>query len=890
MVFAGWRWVADDLRRGASATGGHLNDGQRETLRALADRLPEHGVILADEVGMGKTRIAVRLARSVAEAGGRVAVLIPPTLGFQWQEELRLGEVPNVPNVVRSLGQFLAAWSDPEDRDPWWFRRSVLMISHGFVNWRLGAATQPWRFQLLPLLAGLAKQSLDGTLPYGFRSMSARSDPWARAAAESIAEFCAQFPTPTVRARLEALGRETAWRAATFGESYSQGGEPRRLLQASVGLGLGEFDLVIVDEAHKSRGEDTGLSRLLEGTLLLSSGSRRLCMTATPVELGVADWDQSLARIGADDGARAAVRSTIAAYAEAVRRVRLGWRGGSAVRDAYAAAARDFETALDPFVLRRDKRSDGAVNLFRKVSTEAGGLDGYRWQHDVTVSPGDLDLGWRRAVCAAEALSFVAHGRDDLATKRLRLTFANGHGIAARLDASSASADDAESQPGDPAPPNDVADAATAPGAVSPSSVEGKRAARVSWWQSVIDLTARAPGARYDHPAILAAIDAIEGYDERREKVLVFGRFTSPMRTLVGLLNARAMLRALDAGTPWPQRRVAQDEVASADAAHRQLGRPGPFDVDATNALLGRRYAAIDRRRESLRASLFDLLLRGLPEVERDARSLAEVARRSGDDDRAVLAAAIDQLLGHDGASDGEAGHATAFSPEAVAEAFLQLQSALRERGEGDEDGDGTLDPVEAEALWRMFATRLREEYGTERGRFARLMAGGTSLPTRRALQLAFNRPESNPRVLVAQSLVGREGLNLHPACRVVVLLHPEWNPGVVEQQVGRVDRVGSRWSQMLDAAVFAGTRPLPRIEVRPVIFQGTYDAHQWAVLQERWDDLRAQLHGIVVPYGSRLSCTAEELVEVGKLDAAAPNFARRPAAIGLGPLAACRT
>lgn len=40
----------------------------------------------------------------------------------------------------------------------------------------------------------------------------------------------------------------------------------------------------------------------------------------------------------------------------------------------------------------------------------------------------------------------------------------------------------------------------------------------------------------------------------------------------------------------------------------------------------------------------------------------------------------------------------------------------------------------------------------------------------------------------------------------------------------------------------------LPRIDVHPVIFRGTYDEHNWQVLLERWDDLRAQLHGEVIP------------------------------------------
>lgn len=126
--------------------------------------------------------------------------------------------------------------------------------------------------------------------------------------------------------------------------------------------------------------------------------------------------------------------------------------------------------------------------------------------------------------------------------------------------------------------------------------------------------------------------------------------------------------------------------------------------------------------------------------------------------------------------------------------------------------------------------------------------------------------------VLIAQSLVGREGLNLHEACRVVVLLHPEWNPAVVEQQIGRVDRVGSRWAQALRHRRCGAH--LPRIEVLPVVFRGTYDEHNWRVLRERWDDLRAQLHGEVIPprlVGGQITDEENSLLE--ELAQAAPGF-----------------
>ena len=154
-------------------------------------------------------------------------------------------------------------------------------------------------------------------------------------------------------------------------------------------------------------------------------------------------------------------------------------------------------------------------------------------------------------------------------------------------------------------------------------------------------------------------------------------------------------------------------------------------------------------------------------------------------------------------------------------------------------------------------------------------MYGETKPQTRRMIQLAFNRPNSFPRVLVAQSLVGREGLNLHESCRIVVLLHPEWNPGVVEQQIGRVDRVNSRWAKAVRQAIDDGMKgaDLPRIEIRPIIFKGTYDEHNWNVLHERWDDLRAQLHGEAVPARLRASEDEEGRAILDEISAARPNF-----------------
>lgn len=73
---------------------------------------------------------------------------------------------------------------------------------------------------------------------------------------------------------------------------------------------------------------------------------------------------------------------------------------------------------------------------------------------------------------------------------------------------------------------------------------------------------------------------------------------------------------------------------------------------------------------------------------------------------------------------------------------------------------------------WIKANQELKEGSGSNpRSAYARLMVGRAEMSTRRLLQAALKDPNRYPRVLIAQSLVGREGLNLHEACRRVIFL-----------------------------------------------------------------------------------------------------------------------
>ncbi len=908
--FRGWGDVATclqqeaDQQKARASEDARLNDGQCASLHAIAKRLPDNGVIIADAVGMGKTRIAVAVAACVTKCGGRVAVLVPPGLGYQWEEELRDGGLTDVPPILRSLWAYLAAWEseDPHEQKPW-FANQVVMVSHAFTNWRLSDKSDSWRRALLPEVYALWRKRRYDSLPRYYRDNKALVDPWVRRAGKSIVDALPKTRSHPACKFLDRLIDEFKWDKSLKG-NYGHGTKLREQLERSVGLGLGVFDLVIVDEAHKSRGDDSGLSHLLANVVLHAGDARRLCMTATPIELDVTQWEHTLGRIKVSSDAVDAVRIALSGYSKAAKQVRQCWRSGGDVLDQYKVAAEKFQEALQPYVLRRDKREDRSVQLFwehttgrswstyRSESEITTGLPWSRYRSDeseILVEVEKLPSRWQQAVCAAEALSFVARMGQDPVAKRLRLTLGNGHGIAALLD--QVNLDEEHDQKQREYDEDSVAtESRVAENSEDDGSTVGKRAARMKWWHAAI---LRAfdgeEDSLYDHPAIAAAVAAIEQATARGEKVLVFGRFTRPMRALTDLLNARAML-ARKQGVLWRQTKVHGERDGTSDnsewpavrAAHRQLKNKlglGVLDENELDRKLQRQYNRSDSSREKFRNALCSGLKDGFAELGLDENdkclkafeAFARSVTMPDGQDLPLVSRALLELSG-----EADFGGSIKLGSRGLAETFCDLVRSASDRDdpEADGDSDGTIDEDEADSMWITLRARIKEEYSRPQGGFARFMYGGTAQSSRRMIQLAFNRPHSFPKVLVAQSMVGREGLNLHGACRIVVLLHPEWNPGVVEQQIGRVDRVNSHWCRQLDDKIEAGVSSdqLPRIEVRPVVFRGTYDEHNWEVLRERWDDLRAQLEGIVVP-DRHAGLDDESRQIIKKLESYAPSF-----------------
>jgi hypothetical protein len=119
----------------------------------------------------------------------------------------------------------------------------------------------------------------------------------------------------------------------------------------------------------------------------------------------------------------------------------------------------------------------------------------------------------------------------------------------------------------------------------------------------------------------------------------------------------------------------------------------------------------------------------------------------------------------------------------------------------------------------------------------------------------------------------------------VVVQFNAEWNPAILEQQVGRVDRKDSLWERSarkwidLDGAERARAEP-PFIEVRQLVFAGTYDQFQWDAVHARQHLFDATLYGELLPAAKLANLDVETRAKLAK---AAPDF-RPPSSTGESP------
>lgn len=119
---------------------------QRRTAADILHRLQDQeGVILADQVGMGKTYVALAVAASEMRATtepGQVLVLAPPAVAQKWVDEwtdfsnnlLTAGVDLRCAGPLRSAEALLAALDDPPERRRHLIIAVDIIATHGAVN------------------------------------------------------------------------------------------------------------------------------------------------------------------------------------------------------------------------------------------------------------------------------------------------------------------------------------------------------------------------------------------------------------------------------------------------------------------------------------------------------------------------------------------------------------------------------------------------------------------------------------------------------------------------------------------------------------------------------------------------------------------------------------
>ncbi|MDY6988927.1 MAG: helicase-related protein [Thermodesulfobacteriota bacterium] len=120
-------------------------------------------------------------------------------------------------------------------------------------------------------------------------------------------------------------------------------------------------------------------------------------------------------------------------------------------------------------------------------------------------------------------------------------------------------------------------------------------------------------------------------------------------------------------------------------------------------------------------------------------------------------------------------------------------------------------------------AVRLRDQ------QFVALVYGDTGKQVRERIFAGFNTPLL-PEVLICTT-VGQEGIDLHRHCRNVVHYDLAWNPAVIEQRTGRIDRIGSKTFRERDLSLGAVKLFL---EVGLPFLAGTYDERMYEELRIR--------------------------------------------------------
>lgn len=837
-----------------------------EILRRLNS---QPGLVLADEVGMGKTFVALAVAASVVRATNyeqQVVVMVPPSVVDKWPREWRVFAKSSLddPSSIRVSGairhgtDFLKLLDDPADR-----RKHIIFLTHGALN---RTVSDPFvRLSLLRKAVG-KRAELQNRIPAIVRDaaklvgdkrfgdpylvqklLSASESRWMQLwNAHSTSKPLDDDPVPDAFVKAvnssvleplrEALLKLPIKHSKTFDDRLQ---DAKAALTAAMkdawSTGLSRLDvslpLLILDEAHHVKNDNTMSSlfanEALDGDVGQLKGAlggmfeRMLFLTATPFQLG---HHELLSVLGRFDGVRweaPTERSLFAENQEALRlsldtaqmstqRFQKRWSALDPVADHQLSHITDLGTVdLDSLTPAGEAAVNSAKDAEAATRSAETLLRPWVIRH---LKPNDIERRRYRAGASVLPGGSPEIGLPVDGGAALPFLLAGRADSVARLTRSSTDSTRSLFSYG-------IASSfeayrrtrSTGVAAVDDSAVSETPSTdattQVSWYLDRIEETLPdQPELLAKHPKVNATVEATVKLWSRGHKTLIFCFYRETGRAL-RLHVARAI------------------EKQTVDLARTALAMQGQTDDEV--------HAALDRLSDRLLRSGTNGSQRvsdavrvwssALEPAERD-RLVEVVIRFLRTDSFLVRFASPRQEMTVDDLMTAlENSSLTGVTLRERVQAFAQFL-ARRE----DEDririldilrttktGDITIediDPAEHSPQHQTVAPTVR------------LANGEVAQATRQNLMAAFNSPFF-PDVLVASSVMA-EGVDLHTACRHVIHHDLDWNPATLEQRTGRLDRLGS-------AALLEGQ---PVIVYEPYL-AGTHDEKMYRVVKdrERW-------------------------------------------------------
>lgn len=833
-------------------------------LRSLADR---PGVVLADEVGMGKTYVALAVAVSVLEATKRanpVVVLVPPAVAEKWPREWQVFAEHCLPpghgmrgsRPVKRGSDLLKLLDDSSDE-----RQHLIFATHTALTStlndpliRLALLRQATRYdreqdkhrRLLARHARtllkdsrLADEALVAALldapPQRWKEIWNRTrndhlddDPVPSALVEAVSKIDLR----DVREAVAGIPQRDSPRFETrLSDARSQIADA---LAATWRQSLHQLDvrlpLLILDEAHHVKNR-TQLGSLFVNTVdergaLGNMFDRMLFLTATPFQLNHDELIRILRRF---HGVRWSSPTGRQRFDDEVDQLQgaLNRSRAAALRLERAWSRLDVSDAADIASVASFVAHDGQSERVRTAVAAAGAA------HDELREAEKLLRPWvirhtrasrtqRRDYRPGRAIVDGQDGQAGLAVEGEAvlpfLLAARAEAIATLHNAGKSSpvrgyyayglASSFEAYADTRAHRADKLDDIEPPEASTPPEPTAAAAHnQLQWYVERIKATLPHDGVDgwAAHPKVAATVGRVVDLWRHGEKVLIFCFYRETGRSLRNHIS-RAIRREMVGQAARALGRTADDDVlAEVDGIAERLLRS---DVSGHEIFRERVASYLDGLDNETAQRVQDIAVRFM----RTPSFLTRYVDLSHD-------LTIEGLLA--GLERGQPGATFADQIRAFAAALAQQVGQERD------------DVLNALAHIQTGGIRVTSDHfdASERSHDrevllpnVRLVNGEAKPATRETLMQTFNTPFF-PEVLIASSVMA-EGVDLHHACRHVIHHDLDWNPSTLEQRTGRVDRIGSQ-----------STRIGQPIVVYEPYVGGTHDEKMFRVVKdrERW-------------------------------------------------------